>query len=102
GGAGPLLADPAPDSIHPRRGAPLRRHVPPFAAERAAALERARCHPGRGRQDGAKTVEGVRQLGAGARRLGGPVGRGGGPRRRATRESALRDIVAPACATLST
>ena len=90
GGAGPLLAHPAPDSIHPRRGAPLRRHVPPFAAERAPALERAGRHPGRGKEDGAEAAEGVRQLGAGARRLGGPVGRGGGPRRRAPRESALR------------
>jgi len=85
-----LLAHPAPDSIDPRRGAPLRRHVPSQPAERAAAHERTGRHPGRGKKDGAEAPEGVGQLGAGARGLGRPVGRGGGPCRRATRESALR------------
>ena len=37
GGARPLFADPAPGPVHPRRGAPLRRHFPPLAAQCAAA-----------------------------------------------------------------
>ena len=48
GRARPLLADAAPDPVHPRRGAPLRRHLPPHAPQRAAADLGTGGHRGRG------------------------------------------------------
>ena len=48
--AGPLFAHPPPGAIHPRRSAPLCRHLPPLSPQRAPAYLRAGRHR-RGRQE---------------------------------------------------
>ena len=87
--AGPFLADSAPGAIDPRRSAPLRGDVPPFAPQLAAIDLGAGRDSGRGREDGAEAAEGVRQLGTGAGGERGAVGGGGGPRRGAQSAGAL-------------
>ena len=75
--------------IDSRRSAPLRRHLPPLAAQHAAAHQRARRDSGCRQEDSPEAAEGIRQPGAGARRHGDGTGDCGGPGGRPAGEASL-------------
>ncbi len=86
GSAAPGLGSPLPAAAHPRRGPPVRHHVPPGAPGEAHDQERSRRHPGPRTGAPGPIGEGIRRCERGAGRLArGAPGSFLAPRQRRSR-----------------